>query len=561
MSIGFVIGAVWKRFYGKGVRQEIQIPQKSLIDLFEESCAENRDKVGAVFLDESYTYSSLKSEVERFATALLNLGISKGDVVALLLPNSVQFIISYYGALKAGATVAPMNPLNTAHEIQLQAEKAKAKAIVCLDIFYEKVAQATPTTSIKHIIVTNIADYLPAFKKTLGKLLKKIPTSPIPRKKEVYKFRELIRSARGGGSFPRLEPEEDIASLQFTGGTTGIPKCAILTHQNIVANIFQIQEMINPYLKLGDEVFAALLPFYHIYGQTVILGAGLTTGNKLVIFPRLELEKFIRDLSRYRVTVFPGVPTLFNAMAKSPIVKECDLSNLKLVISGADFLPKEVAAEFKKVVGKEIVQGYGLTEASPVTHLNPPDNVKPNSIGIPLPSTLAGIVNPENLEFLSPGNVGELVVSGPQVMRGYLGDSDKVFFEAYGRRWLRTGDICVMDEEGYFYFVERAKDIIKHKGFTIYPAEIENVLLESGEVKEAAVIGVPDKHVGEKVVAVVVPRSESDKQILVEKLSKYCGERLAEYKRPHEIIVTSELPKSAVGKVLRRKIREGLLHG
>lgn len=559
MSIGFVMSGIWRRYYAPGVRHEVPIPSLSIPDIFDEACRLNSGRRAVIFLDTEYRFSFLKDQVDRLAAALSNLDISKGDVVAILLPNSIQFIIAYYGVLKTGATVTPVNPLSTSQEIEYQASKSGAKTIITLDIFYEKVAQAITSTKIKHIIITNIGDYLPSAKKHLGRIMGKIPSAKVPRGANIRFFREIIDKAKGSPPTPPIDIENDIASLQFTGGTTGRPKAVMLTHKNIVANIFQIVEMVNPFISEGNEVFAALLPFYHIYGQTVILGAGLIKGNTLLIFPRLELEKFIRDLSKYRVTIFPGVPTLFNMMARSPAIKQYDLSSLKLVISGADFLPHEVAKNFEDVTGKKIIQGYGLSEASPVTHLNPPDKVRANSIGVPLPSTLAGIVNPTTLEFLPVGSTGELVVSGPQVMKGYLDGERDVLFEAYGRTWLRTGDICFMDGDGYFFFVERAKDIIKHKGFTVYPAEIEDVLLGSGMVKEAAVVGIPDKDVGERIVAMVVPASGHEGEDVVEKLSRLCEEKLSEYKRPHQISLVNELPKSAVGKILRRAVRERLL--
>jgi long-chain acyl-CoA synthetase len=354
-----------------------------------------------------------------------------------------------------------------------------------------------------------------------------------------------------------VEPEKDLASIQFTGGTTGFPKGVMLTHYNILSNIFQMYEMIKPYIDEGKEVFAALLPFYHIYGQTVLLGAGLTHGNTLIVFPRLELEKFMRDLSRYRVTVFPGVPTLFNVMSKHRLADEVNYSSIKLVVSGADMLPPDVADFFEAKFGKKIVEGYGLSEASPVTHVNPPDRVKKGSFGIPIPSTLAGVISLETREFLGPGRVGEIVVSGPQVMQGYLGaNNSEVFIFEAGRRWLRTGDLGYMDEEGYFYFTERLKDVIKHKGFTVFPAEIEKVLYEYEAVKEASVVGIPDPVVGEKIVAAVVLKPEYRKPDEVEKLMEFCRQKLAEYKQPSQIIPVDEIPKSLVGKMLRRKVRE-----
>jgi long-chain acyl-CoA synthetase len=555
-GLEFVLSRPWTRFYGQGVNPNISAPKISLSEYFDQACEKYGANIAAVFLDTPVTFAKLKDYVDRFASALKGLGIGKGSRVMLLLPNSLQFIVSYYGTLKTGATVVPINPLSTGTEIKELATASSAEAIICLDIFVDNVKEALKTTNLKHAIVTNIADHLPGLKKTLGKLLGKIPSKKLPED-PVYKPYLSMLSKPPIKVAVSVEPEKDLASIQFTGGTTGFPKGVMLTHYNILSNIFQMYEMIKPYIDEGKEVFAALLPFYHIYGQTVLLGAGLTHGNTLIVFPRLELEKFMQDLSRYRVTVFPGVPTLFNVMSKHRLADEVNYSSIKLVVSGADMLPPDVADVFEAKFGKKIVEGYGLSEASPVTHVNPPDRVKKGSFGIPIPSTLAGVISLETREFLGPGRVGEIVVSGPQVMQGYLGaNNSEVFIFEAGRRWLRTGDLGYMDEEGYFYFTERLKDVIKHKGFTVFPAEIEKVLYEYEAVKEASVVGIPDPVVGEKIVAAVVLKPEYRKPDEVEKLMEFCRQKLAEYKQPSQIILVDEIPKSLVGKMLRRKVRE-----
>jgi long-chain acyl-CoA synthetase len=555
-GLEFVLSRPWTRFYGQGVNPNISAPKISLSEYFDQACEKYGANIAAVFLDTPVTFAKLKDYVDRFASALKGLGIGRGSRVMLLLPNSLQFIVSYYGTLKTGATVVPINPLSTGTEIKELATASSAEAIICLDIFVDNVKEALKTTNLKHAIVTNIADHLPGLKKTLGKLLGKIPSKKLPED-AVYKPYLSMLSQPPVKVAVSVEPEKDLASIQFTGGTTGFPKGVMLTHYNILSNIFQMYEMIKPYIDEGKEVFAALLPFYHIYGQTVLLGAGLTHGNTLIVFPRLELEKFMQDLSRYRVTVFPGVPTLFNVMSKHRLADEVNYSSIKLVVSGADMLPPDVADFFEAKFGKKIVEGYGLSEASPVTHVNPPDRVKKGSFGIPIPSTLAGVISLETREFLGPGRVGEIVVSGPQVMQGYLGaNNSEVFIFEAGRRWLRTGDLGYMDEEGYFYFTERLKDVIKHKGFTVFPAEIEKVLYEYEAVKEASVVGIPDPVVGEKIVAAVVLKPEYRKPDEVEKLMEFCRQKLAEYKQPSQIILVDEIPKSLVGKMLRRKVRE-----
>ncbi|MEM2036464.1 MAG: AMP-binding protein, partial [Candidatus Caldarchaeum sp.] len=506
-------------------------------------------------LGTSYTFAELKKFSDSFGTALKNLGLKKGDRFAILLPNSVQFIVSYYGAFKAGLTVVPINPLSTGEEIAELCKRSSAKAIICLDLFIDQVMEALPKTELQHVIVSNIADHLPGLKKRLGKLLGKIPSKPVPQHPAIKQYLKLLETSPEKLE-PSLDPVKDIASIQFTGGTTGFPKGVLLTHHNIVSNIYQMYEFIKPYIETGKERFVALLPFYHIYGQTVILGAGLLKGNSLIIFPRLEIEKFMKDVAKFSATIFPGVPTLFNVMSKHKLADEIKYVSLKLVISGADMLPPEVADNFEKKFGKKICEGYGLSEASPVTHVNPPDRIKKGSFGIPLPSTYAGIYDPEKKMFLGPGEVGEVVVSGPQVMQGYLGmDNSDVFIHEAGRKWLRTGDLATMDQEGYFHFTERAKDIIKHKGFTVFPAEIEKVIYESDAVKEVSVVGVPDPVVGEKIVAAVVLKPDRSSEE-VEKIRELCDKKLSEYKRPSEIVLVDEIPKSLVGKMLRRKVRE-----
>ena len=555
------LNKVWVKNYPSGVNPEITIPEnKSVYDLFEDASSKFRSNTAVIFLDTKYSFSELMGYVGRMAGALRRLGVRKGDRVAIYLPNSIQFIITYYATLRLGAVVTPMNPLYSPREIEYQANKTGAKVIVALDILYNNVHQVIDNTDIKHAVVCNIADLLPGFKKTLGKLLKKIPTAPLPRDDKIIGFMDLLKQDEEPSSKAAINPREDLLSLQFTGGTTGLPKGVMLTHYNIVANIHQMYEFISPYMQDGKEVFVALLPFYHIYGQTVILGAGLTHGNTLLVFPRLELEHFIKSLSRYKATIFPGVPTLFNAMSKHPLTRQVDLSSLKLVISGADTLPVEVAREFERVVGKRIVEGYGLTETSPVTHINPPENTRYGSFGVPVPNTYAAVINPETLEFLPVGEAGELVVSGPQVMLGYMNaeENEKVFLERAGKRWFRTGDMARVDEDGYFHFVDRIKDLIKYKGFSVFPAEVESVLYEHPAVKEAAVVGIPDARTGQRIVAAVVLKPEKKNEVTAEELAKYCSEKLAEYKRPSEFIFLDEIPKTAVGKVLRRAVRDML---
>ncbi len=551
---------IWTKNYDPDVPKSLSIPVKPLYSILDESAEKYGGHTAVIFYGKKITYSELLELSKRFAKALQEeMGIGKGDTVALVLPNSPQFIIAYYGALRIGATVSPANPLYTPRELRHHFTTSEAKVVVALDIFKDKVEEAAEDTQVERIVYTGVEDYLPSLAKLVYSMKTKKPKI-IYDDRRTYSFKQLVqRNPPTGLREPKIDPKEDIAALMFTGGTTGVPKAAMLTHYNILSNVYQIDAWWKPGRKAVDRLIA-VLPWFHIYGQTAVLHLGIFRAATLIVYARFDLERIMKDIAKYKANIFHGVPTIYSLIVNHPKVEKFNLRSLEVCISGAAPLPVAVAEKFEKLTGAKLREGYGLTETSPVTHVNPIyGKYKYGSIGLPVPETLAAIADMEKPVLLPPGEIGELVISGPQVMKGYYKrpeENRKVFFECCGRRWLRTGDVAKMDEEGYFYIVERAKDVIKYKGYSVFPREIEEVLYRHECVAEAAVIGVPDPTVGERIKAFVVLKPECKGKIKEEDIVNFAREYLAPYKVPKEVEFRDELPKSAAGKILRRLLRE-----
>ena len=545
----------WLRFYDEDVPPEVEVPEKPLYWILEETAKLYPNKVALYFLGTRITYKELYSQARSFAGFLKSLDVGKGDVVGLLLPNSPQFVIAYYGSLFAGAAVSPMNVLYTPSEIRYQLKDNSARVLVALDLFKEKVEAALPD-SVEKVVWTGIQDYLSPLKAFLYSLKFKPPK--VREDERNIGFKKALK-ANPVREPEEVDPGEDIAALMYTGGTTGLPKGAMLTHYNLLSNVIQIDAWFERGAKARD-VYVGALPWFHIYGMNAVLNAGIYRAATILTYPRWNLETVLRDIERHKATVFHGVPTMYVAIINHPNVRKFNLRSLEYCISGAAPLPVAVARRFEELTGAKLREGYGLTETSPVTHVNPmKGKAKPGSIGIPVPSTIAAIADPEKPVFLKPGEVGEIVVSGPQVMKGYYNrpeENDKAFFEAGGLRWFRTGDMGYMDEDGFFYVVDRKKDLIKYKGYSVYPREIEEVLYKHECVKEAAVIGVPHEEYNEVPKAFIVLKPECEGRIGKEQLLDYLKKNLAPYKVPKDIEFRGDLPKSAVGKVLRRLLRE-----
>ncbi len=550
----------WTKNYDEGVPPDVDVTYMPLYSVLDRTVAGSPDADALIFFGRRIKYRELGDASDRFAAFLRRLGLGKGDVVALLLPNSPQFVIAYYGALKAGCILTPMNPLYTPREISHQASDADAKAIVALDLFWDKVRASG--YEFRHAVVAGLEEYMPAYIRPLYKAKMR---GQIPRRIEghnVARFRDALREPPLRERAP-VDPHSDVATLMYTGGTTGTPKGAEITHANIVANLHQIEAILRPVSRrLGVErhVLIGILPWFHIYGQVTVMHFGIFIGAAVVAFPRFDPVEAMRAVEKYRATLFHGVPTLYTALLNHPKFHKFDMRSLIACISGAAPLPGEVARRFEEATGARLREGYGLTETAVVTHVNPIlGKYKVGSIGLPIPSTYAAVADPESPTLLKPGEVGEIVVSGPQVMRGYHNRPEEnaaAFFECCGLRWFRTGDMGYMDEDGYFYVVDRKKDLIKYKGYSVYPREIEEVLYGHECVREAAVIGVPDPEAGEVPKAYVALKQDCVGRVTEEDIRAYLKERLAAYKVPKKVEFREDLPKSAVGKVLRRKLKE-----
>ena len=538
----------WLAHYPKGVPASVEVPLKSVAQLFDEATARAPERPAVVFYGRSITYRELREASDRLACALAELGVKKGDRVALYLLNSPQFIIAYFAALKCGATVTPISPVYTSHEIRYQIEDSGARAIVCQDILYEKVAKCGAQLDL--VVVTNVNEYLPALKRLFGK------KADVPGK--VHWLQDLLKKYPARPPTVNLDPQRDLAALPYTGGTTGNPKGVMLTHYNLVAAQVMGQAAF-PVFEQGKEVILAFLPFFHIYGQVVIMLQGLCQGHLLVLFTSPDTEAILEAMERYRATVFYGVPTLYEYLKDHKDTNKADWKRLKLIVSGADTLHESTMQGWSQRTGSSITEGYGLSECCATSHINPLNRPKSGSFGCPISGMQAAVMDPDSLEFVPPGETGELVLCGPNVMQGYWqrpDESRRAFVEKGGVRWMRTGDLVRMDDEGYFHFYDRSKDLIKYKGYSIFAKDVEDVLYAHPQVKAAGVIGVPDPSVGQRIKAIVVLQGDARGKLSEDEIKAYCRQSLAEYKVPHIVEFRGELPKTDVGKVSRRELRD-----
>ncbi len=546
---------IWLKNYEPGVPHSIDYPQKSLYQLFQEAKDQYKDNPAVNFMGGELTYKELNSQVNSFASALSELGVKKGDRVAIHLPNCTQFPIAFFATLALGAIVVPFNPLYVAREMEHQLKDSGADTIVTLTRFYNMIKEVQPKTNLKNIIVSNIKDYFPGLLRTLYTLAKeKKEGDRVNLSGEDHSFTELI-SKHAGKEPPRVDvAPSDRAVFLYTGGTTGVSKGAILQHRNLVANCFQVKSWCTDYQE-GKEVVLGVLPFFHSYGLTTILNLGLLNGAKLSLLPRFELEMVLKTIDKQKPTIFPGVPTIYVAINNAPNLEKYDIKSIRICISGAAPLPVEVQQEFEKNTGGKLVEGYGLSETSPVTHANPVyGNNKPGSIGLPLPDTEFKIVDVETGDKELPiGEVGELCLKGPQVMEGYLNMPDETA-QSIRNGWLFTGDIAKADEDGYTYIVDRKKDMVIAGGFNIYPRDIEEVLYAHPKIMEAAVAGIRDPYRGETLKGYIVLKESAS--ATEEEIITYCKDNLAPFKVPKLIEFRGELPKTMIGKVLRRMLRE-----
>ena len=547
----------WLDNYPPGVAEQVDIPRVNLARMLDDTAKRFPERPALHYEGRRITYRELADASWRFGAALQQLGVNKGDKVGLILPNCPQAVIALFGTLRIGAVVAQNNPLYTERELAHQLADADVDVLVTLDLVYERVKAVRRTVPIREVVVTSVLDELAGLKRVLAPYTRKgkAVSAQIGRDEPVRRWRAVLAGSPGPAKEVEVDPDDDLALLQYTGGTTGLSKGVMLTHTNLNANAAQINAWL-PDLEPGREVILAVLPFFHSYGMTTCLTLGMRIGAAIVLLPRFELKRVFEAIDKYRPTVFPGVPTMYVAINNSPEASKHDLSSIKACVSGAAPLPLEVSEEFERLSGGRLVEGYGLTESSPVTHANPIyGKRKVGSIGMPIPNTVARVADPEDLSKAMPvGEKGELAVKGPQVMKGYWNRPEETAGVLLDDGWLLTGDMATMDEEGYFAIVDRKKDLIIAGGYNIYPREVEEVLYEHPKIKEACVAGVPHSYMGEVVKAFVVLRD--GQEATVEEIRDFAKERLAAYKVPRLVEFRDELPKTMIGKVLRRKLVE-----
>src|SRR5271157_140456 len=542
----------WFKFWPEGVPKHIGYPLVPLSELLRKTAQYHPDQTATIYFDKAMTYGELDKVVDRFASALTALEVQKGDKVAIFLPNTPQFVISYYGTLRIGAVETAISPLYKEREVEHQLRDSQAKTIVILDALYPILDRVLSATKIKNIIVTNLKDYMPSGTAMLGSLLRKIPSHKVERKPGIFNFKELLAKHEQKPPQVEINPEEDLAALQYTGGTTGIAKAAMLTHLNLVSNAVMCAEWLKG--KQNEETFLTVLPLFHIYGMTTGMNAPIYLGGKMIMLPRFDALTTLQAIQKNKVTLFCGAPTMYAMLLANENVQKYDLSTVRFCISGSAPLPPDVQKRWMEVTKGVLVEGYGLTESSPVTHCNPLDptlkTVKIGSIGLPWPDTDAKIMDMETGEKeLSPNQTGELVVHGPQVMKGYwnMEEESKMVLR---NGWLYTGDVGKMDEDGYFYITDRKKDLIKYKGYSVYPREIEDVIYEHPAVKLCVVVGKPDPVAGEIPKAFIVLKE--GKTATPDEIKEFVNSKLAPYKAVREVEFRTELPMTLVGKVLRR---------
>lgn len=533
--------------YPQGVRWDIEFPEVPFYQALFEQAARHPQRTALIFMGKRVSYGQLVDLIDRFGAALQRrYGVRKGDRVGIILPNSPQNVIATVACQRIGAIPVQFNPLYVAREIAYQVKDSGCRIMITLDLFWQKVREAG---GVEAYIWTGVQDFLNFPLSFLYRLKAKPPRIPAS---DATHFMELLQESPQGLQVPPVNPKEDIAVLLYTGGTTGVSKSVMLSHYNLTANVTQIRE----WLQMGDEhhTVLAVLPMFHSYGFTAAVGMGLASGSTLILVPRFDAGDLLKTIAKYRPTMFPGVPTMYIGLLNHPDLNKYDLSSLKLCVTGAAAMPVDLLRRFEQVTGATIMEGYGLTETSPVTHANPRVGKRiPGSVGLPYPGTDVRIVDLETGEDLPPGGEGEILIRGPQVMLGYWNRPQETA-ETIRDGWLYTGDIGRMDDDGYLYIVDRKKDMIIAGGFNIYPREIDEVLYQHPAVLEACAVGVPDAYRGETVKAFVVlkPGAQATEQEILD----FCRERLAAYKRPKSVEFLPELPKSTVGKVLRRVLAE-----
>lgn len=545
----------WLRSYTAGVPEKIEYEKKCLPEFLERSAWRYPDAMALNFMGYTVTYKQLNDMADAFAAVLDGFGIKKGDSVACILPNVIPCVAAYYGILKIGAVAVMNNPLYSDKELEHQLNDSESKVLITIDLLADRMITLRPKTGIRQVVVTSIGDYLPFPKSLLFPLVakKKGLAKDIPQGKDVYRWKDVLKASNP--EFPRCKiTYDDKAQFQYTGGTTGVSKGVVLTHENLSKNVQQVSSWF-PGMEDGKEIMLGALPFFHVFGLTVSMNFAIYKSWGNVLVPKPQPDPLFETFKKFKPTFVPMVPTMYIGLLNHPHIDTIDMSFVSGCFSGSAPLPKEVIKKFEEKTGAVICEGFGMTESSPVTHINPfaRGKSKPGSIGVPVPDVECRLVDIEDRTTDVPvGQPGELILRGPQVMRGYKGMPDETK-DTIRSGWLHTGDVAQMDEDGYFYIVDRIKDMIISGGYNVYPRDIDEVLYSHPKVQEACAIGIPHETRGEAIKAFIVLKpgeTATDDEIL-----GYCRERLATYKLPHEIEFRSDLPKSTVGKILRKELR------
>jgi len=546
----------WLREWPKNVPPTIAYPNIPLPELLANAAKKYPQNKALIFSGRTMTYRQLDDLCDRFAASLPSLNVKKGDRLALLLPNLPQFLICYYGAMRAGAIIVPYNPFHKERELEFQLNDSGAETIVTLDTSLSLVISLRERTGLRTIVTTTPSDDFEGLSKAEKDETERRALS---QQGDTFPLRNLLEEHKERPPRTMIDPRIDPALLQYTGGTTGIPKAAVLTHRNLVVNAVQFGSWLST-LRDGSEVVLAALPLFHIFGMTTAMNMPISRGETMVLVSRFEPLEVLQTIQGNAVTFFPGAPTMFIALMNHARIAEFNLKSIRLCISGGASLPVQIIQKFEPFIGGKLVEGYGLTEASPVTHCNPvdsPEKIRAGSIGMPLPDTDARIVDIETgMRELPLNEPGELVVRGPQVMSEYWDYREETEATLRGD-WLSTGDVARMDEDGYFYIVDRKKDMINVSGLKVWPKEIEEILYEHPAVKEAAVVGVPDPYRGEAVKAYIALKDGFKEKVSVDEIIQFCRKRISAYKAPTFVEFLNEIPKSSTGKILRRTLRKG----
>jgi long-chain acyl-CoA synthetase len=545
----------WIKSYQKGVPEHVKYEEICMPDFLERTAAQFPKNDALIFMGYKLNYAQFKDMVDRFATCLADFGVKKGDAVAILLPNVIPCVVAYYAILKIGAITVMNNPLYSDRELEHQFNDSGSKVLITLDLLGNRMIDLRPKTKVKQIVITSIGDYLPFPKSLLFPLVakKKKLAADVKAAPDVYKWKDCI--AKYQPNPPKVKNSfNDVAMYQYTGGTTGVSKGVELTHANLSKQVQQLAAWF-PDFENGTEIMLGALPYFHVFGMSCSMNLSVYRGWSQVLVPKPQPETLLEAIRHFKPTFAPLVPTMYIGMLSHPDLKKTDMSCIKGCFSGSAPLPLEVISDFEKITGAVIVEGFGMTETTPVTHTNPfaGGARKVGSIGVPISDTLCRIVDLENgTQDVPLGERGELIVKGPQIMRGYKGKPEETA-NTLKDGWIYTGDIATMDADGYFAIVDRKKDMILSGGYNVYPRDIDEVFYMHPKVMEACSIGVPDPKRGESAkIFIVLKEGQTSTQ---EEMLEFAKTKLALYKVPTEVEFRKELPKSNVGKILRKELR------